>query len=85
MYICLDCGKALQDDNIIHTSEWGEYWGNAYSYTRKCCPYCQGNISEADFCENCGVVVLNEDLTITQNGQQCWSCVMAEEEECQDG
>ena len=55
MFICLDCGR-LVDDNEVAT------WTEPHGEQMEGCPYCYGALEEAHQCHICGEYFHEEDL-----------------------
>ena len=56
MFLCVECGRLLEDDEYVHSIEpHGEEFD--------VCPYCYGALEEAHKCPICGEYFKEEDLT----------------------
>lgn len=61
MYICDDCGAALDEDELrTERSYISDYMGGCYENITTC--PCGGNIEEAERCDECGEYYKPEDL-----------------------
>lgn len=86
MMICMDCGRQVDYDSILHEKVFGEYWGANYSEDRECCPYCRGNIYPAVVCEECGEIIPEDKSYYENDKHMCEQCRdnYFESEDCED-
>ena len=79
MKICTNCGIVLRDGDIIREQIFEQYMGSSGFIIRYCCPYCRGTLLNADYCENCGECVDENNLIIVNGRQICYDCAVKRE------
>lgn len=55
MYICVECGKLIYDDDY-------SIWTEPHGEQLEGCPYCHGDLEEAKQCKICGEYFAEEDI-----------------------
>ena len=67
-YICKDCGKVFDGDEIERRYESrGEFWGVPCSEEIAVCPRCGGDFNEAKQCKICGEWIDDDDWDICED------------------
>lgn len=77
MYICVDCGKVFDEEEISvwHESR-GVYWGEPCTEKMYGCPNCKGEFVKAKKCKICGDWLKEYDWDICE---ECYSKYMTKE------
>lgn len=58
MYACHNCERLI-DEPRTYREQTGEYWGEPYYEEFVTCPYCGGELEEANRCDICGAETIN--------------------------
>ncbi len=67
MYICVDCGKVFDGDEIsIWKESRGEFWGEPCTEKMYGCPNCKGEFVKAKECKICGDWIKEDDWDICE-------------------
>lgn len=55
-YVCIECGKVIDEDDLIQEEEYrGEFWGAPAYETVSCSPCCHSEVDDYyPCCEMCG-------------------------------
>ena len=65
IYICEECGKVFEEDEICTWQESrGEFWGAPCSEEMEGCPHCKGSFVKAKECKVCGKWIKDDDWDV---------------------
>ena len=75
-YICRDCGKIIDEDEVGTYTDRGEVWGSPYSQDYDCCPWCKGwALEELDLCcEICEELITGKYICTEDGHYYCDNC-----------
>lgn len=78
-YICKDCGRGFDEDELIDYVERGECWGGEFTEHIKICPCCKGFVRENTLkCSCCDEYITGEYITTEDGRNYCNNCYVQE-------